>query len=460
MNTHPDIIKGFNLPAILLIILGLTNISNSFAQSSSDSVPSRSSQFPEAQQRQRLLDSQAIITPGQGRADAASVKSDSVRALINLFYQDQFRNFLDPEVPYFMMMTKNAKLAMGMGGVLKIRGIYDWNGAVGSQDFTPYYIPIPKDPTQMHKLSGSASKSVIYLTVLGRNTAIGDFKAYIEGGFSGYNHIDFKLKKAYLTVRDFTAGLAPSTFCDGAAETPVVDGGSNNGRIDRANLLFRYIHQFNKGWTLAASLEFPSNAITDQDPNTKACADYIPDFVAFGQYHWDDGYSHVRLSGLLRTLEYRDLMTQQNHHKLGWGVMLSSSVKVIPNLSLYGIMVYGAGHASYTGDLGGDNLDLIAHPGNPGELYAPSAFSFDFGLKYYFAKTLYATLGYSQMRTYLKPGAAATDYKLGQSGCANFFWDVTPRLTVGCEYLIGRRVNYDGTSGVSDRFEAMLSLSF
>ena len=43
-------------------------------------------------------------------------KTDSLEKLLNIFYYDQFRHFQDPRAPYFMFLSKNGDLALGVGG--------------------------------------------------------------------------------------------------------------------------------------------------------------------------------------------------------------------------------------------------------------------------------------------------------------------------------------------------------
>ncbi|MDE6609898.1 MAG: hypothetical protein K2K33_04990, partial [Muribaculaceae bacterium] len=59
----------------------------------------------------RLKESHKIVTVGDG----PSAPADSVRRMVEFFYYDQFRHFQDPLAPYFMFMSKDAKLAMGLG---------------------------------------------------------------------------------------------------------------------------------------------------------------------------------------------------------------------------------------------------------------------------------------------------------------------------------------------------------
>ncbi|MDE6273012.1 MAG: porin [Muribaculaceae bacterium] len=440
---------------LLFIFLSLSSIySTAFA----DSVAVSSPRFPEQIQRQKLLDRQKVISLGQNDPTVSS--ADSLKVLMNIFYSDQFRKFSDPEAPYFMVMSKDTHLAMGVGGILLVRGWEDWNGVVEPYVFSPYNIPIPKNPARRQRLYATPANSGFFLTLLGRNTAVGDFMAHLEGAFNGYQRMGFKVRRAYIRLKGFTAGYALSTFLDAGAMPRMVDGGVYSGTVDRANILVRYQKDFKSGWSVAGGLEFPNTYIEDVSGSVEACSPYLPDLAAFGQYRWDEGFSHVRLSGLLRTLGYRDLLSQRNHNKLGWGLALSSTVKVIPDLSLYGAVVYGKGHLSYLSDMSNGAHDLVAVAGCPGVLQAPEAFSYFVGGKYNFRPELYSTVTFSQVRNYENLPADPEGYKYGLCGAANIFWEITPRLILGAEYMIGERMNFDGSHGSSNRAEAMFQLSF
>lgn len=56
-------------------------------------------------------------------------EQDSIRRLVLAFYYDQFRHSQDPEAPTFLFMSKSANMLLGIGGVVRMRGWYDWGGA-------------------------------------------------------------------------------------------------------------------------------------------------------------------------------------------------------------------------------------------------------------------------------------------------------------------------------------------
>lgn len=417
--------------------------------------PGGSTPTPEDKRMKEMIENTHVLTMGDGK-----VASDSIARRLTTFYVDQFRHFQDPRSPYFMLMSKDGKLAMGVGGLIRMRGYFDWNGSMPSSGFSPYLIPIPKDPTSMRDLWATPAGTGLFFTILGNSDIFGDFMGYIQCDFSGYNHRDFKLKKAYLKNDHWTVGYATTTFEDTSAEPPTIDGAGPNGINSRTNVLLRYATTFKDKWSIAASFEFPKSSIAADGTDTKACSDFVPDIAAFAQYQWDGGKSHVRISGLGRTLTYRDMITARNHSIIGWAAQLSAVVKVLPQFNLFGIASVGQGHSSYTTDLACDSFDLVQSPGQKGKLYAPTATGYVFGAQYYFTPRLFANMALSEQRYYPKDNPGDGMYKYGLYGAFNIFWDITPRFEVGAEYLAGKRKNFNGTHGNANRLTAMFMFSF
>lgn len=448
----------YSLAASAFAMSALTFSSFADSPSDADSMASDLS-FPEHRQQQKLVESTKIVyIDGEGRRKETS--SDSIRPLIEKFYVDQFRHFQDPKAPTFMFMSRNANLSFGVGALVRMRGWFDWNGSIPANGFSTNLIPIPKDPTSMRKLGATPAGSSLFFTLIGTNNVLGDYMAYIEGNFDGYNGVGFKLKKAYFTTGDWTAGYATSTFSDPAAEPITIDGSGASGKISKTNVLARYSHTWKGKYTVAGSVEFPGSSARTDGVETAKCSDYVPDFAAMAQYQWNGGLSHVRLSGLLRVITYRDLLENRNFNKVGWGVQLSSTFKVISPLNIYAIASYGAGHGSYTGDLSIGSYDLVADAGNPGRLYAPEALSVTFGAKYNFLDNLYSCLTLATMRYFPKENPGNSEYKYGQYGAFNLIWDITPRFELGAEYDFGKKMEFNGDHGNSNRVTAMFQYSF
>ena len=204
----------------------------------------------------------------------------------------------------------------------------------------------------------------------------------------------------------------------------------------------------------------PKSSLDVTDGQTKKCTDYVPDIAGMVQYQWDGGLSHIRASGLLRVMSYRDLIHSRNHTVVGWGAMISGSWKIFRPLSIYASASVGQGQASYQGDLSIGNYDLVGDFNTPGKMYAPTSLGITAGIKYNFMPNLYACGSFGRMRYYPKQHLNNDEYKAGLYGAINLFWDISPRLQVGAEYLTGRRGNFNGTHANSNRIDALFQFSF
>lgn len=422
-----------------------------YAEETPDSASSMS--YRDMEREARINDTNVVFINGSEQPKAPQ---DSVKSLLEIFYLDQYRQFHDPEAPKFMFMTNNANLALGVGGKVMIRGWFDWNGSQDNYEFFPYNIAIPKNPEEKYDLNGSVSQSAIFMTLLGRQ---GKFKymVYVQAGINGK---EFVLKRAYVKMNDFTLGYANTTFEDPDALVPTVDARGPNGKCDKAQMVARYFHTFKTGLSLGGGLEIPSVAMSPVDDHTAACRNYIPDVAALAQYAWDGGNSHVRLSGLLRNMVYRDLGAGRNRTVAGWGAQLSARLNVVKPLTLYFTGIYGKGVGSYQGDLSRGNYDLVPDPGNPDRMIAPASIAVTAGAQYYFTKNVFACLAFGENRYLQKESAGPSEYKYGLYGAANVFWKISPYFTTGLEYLCGKRMNYDGQHAGANRLMALLSFNF
>lgn len=396
-----------------------------------------------------------------GKPAPAEINSyvDSVRRVIGKFYYDQFHHFQDPEAPYFLFLSKDAALAMGIGGAVRMRAYYDWGGAVPASAFAPYLIPVTPDPAAKRAVSATPSGTCLFFRVIGQNKTLGEYQLYIEADFTGYQGRDFKLKKAYAMINDFTVGYAPSTFSDPAALPPMVDAAGPNNKIAPTTCLLRYMPVIRGRFVLAVSAEMPSTAADYTGTETARVRDWLPDLAAFAQYQWERG-QHVRLSGIIRTLPYRDLTAGRNRNVAGWGVQLSSVAHPLPQLTTYLTANYGHGYASLGGDLLMGNYDLTAMPGSPGRMYAPRSWGWCAGVQYNIRPNLFFTVLGSQTRYCPRRPVAGDEYGTGYVAAANVFWMMTKRMTVAAEFDYGYRRNADGAGRSSRRANLMCQFAF
>ena len=239
---------------------------------------------------------------------------------------------------------------------------------------------------------------------------------------------------------------------------PTVDDQGPSGQVSAKNMLIKYTSPSWSGFSFAASVEVPEASYTTGN-TSKSIAQRFPDIPAYAQYSWDKGDSHIRLSGIMRQLSYRNLESSKNHFATGWGVQLSTIAGITPDFKFFGHYTYGKGIATYINDLDGLGYDLIPD-GASGNLKAPAMAGWTAGLQYNFTPRLFATASYSRAQLYDTAGMAADTYRYAQYMVANVFYNLWGDLRIGAEYIHGTHKDISGLSGKANRLEAMLQYSF
>lgn len=399
-----------------------------------------------------LIPSRAIIATGD---------PSNAGKLVAVLYDTSDLHFNDPSAPRFLFLDRKGKVALGIGGYIKGTVQYDFNGAIDDgASFTTYDIPVPANPALKNQFFANASHSTLFLQLAGKSDKFGIYQVYIQTNFTGDSPSGYglKLKQAYLKVGYVTAGLANSTFVDGAAGTPGVDDQGPAGELGKKNMLVRYAPRFSDHFSGAIGVEMPSTDMT-YSATTEKINQRFPDIPAYIQYEWGDGNSHVRLSGLFRNMSYRDLAAQRNKFCAGWAVQLSGMAALTKRFTLFYQGAYGKGYAAYINDLGGTGFDLV-HSTAEGRMEAPKTANWEIGARFNASSKVFLSAVYSQAHTmdlaYLGPDT----YHHAQYVGVNGFWNIVPDLRLGVEYLWGSRKNYSGEHGHANRIEAMLQFNF
>lgn len=413
-------------------------------------------QSPVDAQHQKLKKSHHIGLIGDGRIDSVSSNN-----LISQFYVDQFRHVQDPRAPYFMLMSRNAKMAMGIGGTIQAMAFYDWHSPISGSDFSPYAIGAPVNDASRTMFQTSIGQTALFYTMFGKSDRFGDYRFYIEAKFKGSGGSNvFKLNKAYATVGDWTIGYATSTFADPAAQPSTVETGGAHSKVGDTRVLFRYMHDIKKNWTMAVSLETPVDHVAPDTEMYEAGSIYIPNFAAFLQY--GTSAQHVRLAGIVKGMRYRNLVEKKNAYVAGWGLNLSTVVRPISPVTLFGGVNYGQGIGSMVNDLSNGQNDLLGLATEPGKMYAPSSYGWYAAVQYNFRPNIYSSLIFSQERLLPRHGSnyGGDEYKHSIYGVANVFWEITPRCTLGAEFDMGTRTNMDRTHHTDYRGVMMARFNF
>lgn len=400
-----------------------------------------------------------LIFIGNSEEEATAEEYDS---LINIFYEDQFRHAQDPQAPYFLLMSRDSKIAMGVGGKVQGNLSYDFDGTIDGSDFLPYKIPVPRDPANSTRFQAGLTQSSLLFTVFGRSK-FGHYIVNIEGEFNGPGN-SMELHKAYATIGHITLGKAKSTFTDPAALPFTVETEGPAGASFASAILLRYNYTFSKKYTVGASLEAPDNSYLTIDGVTASTSDCAPNFAAFFQY--GSTSKHLRVAAMVKNMRYRNLLEQKNHHAAGYGVALTGTGEVYPGVRLYGGLNYGKGIGSALNNLSCGNNDMLSYSSAAGDkygkMYAPETLGWFAAVQYNFTPSVFSTVVFSQDRLYTKANTqySGNEYRYGLYAVANVFWNITPRVQLGGEFDWGRRVDMNDEGSNAHRFSLVGSFSF
>ncbi len=371
-----------------------------------------------------------------------------------------------PDVPRFALFGKERKFYMGIGVNLEAIGVYDFGAPVPkANSFITSSIPMSKVPGNGAMFRFSGQRSNVYLNIVALPGLSDQLGAYVDINFLGDGYAP-SLNMAYLRYRGITAGYAFSIFSDAAASPATIDNQGPNAFTGVIHGMIAYEPTFGKDheWKAGIGFDNPNQSFTTSY-NTAAVSQRVPDIPFYIQRSWAEGNGWLRVSGIIRNLYYRNLETEKNVDKVGWGVKTSGSTPISGGLSCVWQAVYGKGIASYIQDLSGTGMDLAPDPDNSAVLDPVKAWAGYAGLRYQFNPNLFCTATYSHVRTYAKDFTDSkqswkSGYRYAQYVCGNVFYQVNSVVQIGAEYLYGRRVDYGGTQAHDNRIEALLQVSF
>lgn len=377
---------------------------------------------------------------------------------LELMRKSMPQGFQKSQPPRFVIMGKEHKFMLGIGGFVNFRMGYDFNQVVQNKDFVTYDIPITSTPATRQRFLMDASTSRLFVKLLTANSRMAGFEAYIEMDFRGGDNV-LRLREAYVSYKGLLLGQTATTFTDLKASPNTVDFEGPNSYTYGRNLMIQYSRQF-KHISFGIAAEYPELSATF-GTESESIPQRVPDFPMYVQYQWGKNNSHIRASGLLRDLTYYNKIISNNRDALGWGVQLSGNIFIGKKIQTYFQAVYGEGITPYIQDISGVGLDLIPNPNAPCSLQTLPMLGWFGGLSYNITKSISTSLTYSEVRIFEKNGSYdANRYKKAQYIVANVFWNIIPSCQVGVEYLYGTRKNMDNKVGHANRVQASVQFNF
>lgn len=305
-----------------------------------------------------------------------------------------------------------------------------------------------------------ASTATIFLKLVGHTRLLGDFTVYTAGNFRGGDKT-FQLRNAYMSFRNITVGYTYGGFMDlGALPSTIDFQGPNGATFYRATQL-SYTYKGLKDFRFQASIEAPAVDGTTSS-QFEIAQQRMPDFTASAQYSWNSS-SHLRVGGIIRSMTYTSTERDKASSVTGYGVQASTTFNLCKKWQAFGQINYGKGIGQYLNDISNLNVDIVPNPEKEGKMQALPMLGWYAGLQYNISPKVFLSSTYSMSRLYSEdgyPNDLPSTYRYGQYFVANVFWNVTPNMQVGAEYLRGWRTNFDNSTNHANRMNLLVQYSF
>lgn len=297
-----------------------------------------------------------------------------------------------------------------------------------------------------------------------------EFELFGSGDDAGKT--TFRLRHAYGELGHFGAGQTWTPFMDADLLPNSLEYWGPTGMVLFRNTQLRWMPiQGNapNDTRLTIALERPGASADQGDyanrvelQNVRARFPY-PDLS--GEFRLGTGFGYVELAGLVRYLKWDDRLADEfelGDSKVGWGLNLSSNVKLGGNVLRIGV-VYGEGIQNYMNDAPAD-VGVRNNFGNPtrpieGELLPVLGVTAFLDLNW--SEQLTSTIGYSMVDIDNSSGQTPDAFQKGEYALANVLFYPVKNVMFGPEIQWGRRENFrDGFSSDTVRLQFSVKYNF
>ncbi|MCO4294423.1 DcaP family trimeric outer membrane transporter [Solitalea sp. MAHUQ-68] len=172
----------------------------------------------------------------------------------------------------------------------------------------------------------------------------------------------------------------------------------------------------------------------------------LPDLSA--EFRMTRKWGYAELAGILRKIEWVDqgqLPLDLSGNAVGWGLNLSTNLKIGKNDLFLGQVVVGEGIENNMNDAPTD-IAIKDNPGNPNTPFKGvplPVFSYSAYLNHRWNERLTSIIGFSSVIIDNTDGQEANAYHLGRYASTNLLYTPIPNLTAGVELQWINRDNFD-----------------
>lgn len=384
-------------------------------------------------------------------------------------------------VPKFVVKSQNNNFIMTVGGMINPILGYDIGNNLYKQSgagisFVTSAIPVPAQGGHKGDFYINPINGALDLQVVGLANTPNEITGYVKVGTNGINN-NIVLQRAYVSYRNFTAGMKLTLLQDDyACQPPTIDPEGPSGCVSNVAYEISYKSKSYNGFSFAVGLDMPtfysSNGYYrghdypqyDDKQLISSAEQLVPDVPAWVEYTFSP-WNRIRVSGVLRNFAYRDMLANKTRHTVGWGTMLSGNLSPMSKLIFYYQFAYGKGIGNYLQDIAGKPISFTPTDNKPGKMTANPMMGVNFGVTYNATSKLQFNAVASESRIwkvgdYCNALDESENYKYALYVAANCFYNITPYLQWGIEYLWGHRQTWNIGGAHDNRIQTQVAFTF
>lgn len=349
---------------------------------------------------------------------------------------------------------------------------------IGTPDaFVTNAIPVPQESGQNYNMSARISRFAIESWT---PTTFHEWNVhtFIEGDFfngagqaAGGGGNPFRLRHAFVDFGYFRFGQQNSVFMDGTNWPSLVDFQGPNSWVNQRQPSARATVPLADRVYWAGSIERPFSDITTNGLGTNV--QDVPDFATHLRYEGDLG--HLQFSGVLRTIGFEptggDVERQTGGglcasavvhpwaYLMGTDPVHDSNPSGLTRSRLLFMTEWGPGLGRYVNDLAGQGFDAQVDP-ITGDLELVEAFGYNASYEHWYSENWLSNFTFGNVLVDNNPGQPGTTYDTARYAAASLWWLPVPRMSLGIEYLVGQRENFNNEDAQSQRINALFQYNF
>jgi hypothetical protein len=290
--------------------------------------------------------------------------------------------------------------------------------------------------------------------------SLGEVKTYIEIDLLGTGkeagNTAIRIRHVYAELGKLGIGQTNSLFSDMEVFPKIIEFMGPNAMSAYRNIQIRYTPILNNNQRLAIALERPGATADQGQYGEEFIYAAVLDDVTFrfplpdlsAEYRYSSSWGYIELAGILRTIKWEDHNLDQfnlSGGTTGWGLSLSTRLKLGKNVIYHGAFTGGAGIQNYMNDAEASigikrqyNNALIPITGVAIPMIGIVSY-FDI----YWDRNFSTAIGYSIMNNKTTEAQLATAYKTGQYASINLLYSPAKNCILGSELQWGKRQNND-----------------